>query len=327
MRCPICGSKSNFVRNIEGYIQWTFYDIYACNVCDCHHMDIDKVDFSIYDKIYKNPNSVWGYSRYQMYMDTVQERKLPLKRLTKQEDTYAPVYHFLKNKKKLNILEIWCWLWYTTFAINKEGNTCVWMDISEESVKKANEKFWPYYKQWYIQDIPKMFWDKRFDVIFATELIEHINNFEEFFQICLAQLKGNGSIIITTPNKWFYGKDALWIWDLPPIHTVWLSSRSMAYIAKKYNLDIRFYPYALLCNVKNYFWEWFHYFKNNIKLSSAHISKNFTELNSTSDSYLNLFGRMSQLPLIRKIQNLIMIIIKWGTTNASNVLWVIYTKK
>lgn len=326
MHCPICGSKSEFIQNVEGYVQWTFYDIYVCNFCDCHHMDMHKVDFSIYDKIYKNPDSVWWYSRYQMYMDKIQEEKNPFKRLTKQEDTYAPVYDFLKNKKNLNVLEIWCWLWYTTFAINAEGNKCVWMDISEESIKKANKKFWPNYKQWYIQDVPKVFWDKKFDLIFATELIEHINNFEEFFQICINQLTNNGSLILTTPNKWFYSKNALWIWDVPPVHTIWLSAKSMLHLSKIYCLNIRFYPYALLCNVRNYFWEWLYCFRKNIILSSAQVSEEYIELNKESDNNLNLFGKISKISFIRKIQNLVMIIIKWDI-NAANVLWIIYTKK
>lgn len=326
MKCPICGSKSRLIHNIEGYVQWTFYDIYACDTCDCHHMDMEKVDFSIYDKIYKNPSSVWWYSRYQMYMDKVQKEQFPLKRLSRKEDTYSPVYEFLKDKKDLNVLEIWCWLWYTTFAINAEGNKCIWMDISEESIRKANKKFWPYYKQGYIKDIPKMFWDKKFDVIFATELIEHINNFEELFHICISQLKSNGSLILTTPNKWFYSKSALWIWDLPPVHTIWLSAKSMIHLSKTYGLDITFYRYALLCNVKNYFGEWLYYFKKNILLSSAHVSENYIELNKQSNNNLNFLGRISNIPIIKKIQNLIMIIIKWNI-NAANVLWVIYTKK
>lgn len=58
MDCPICKNESQLLMNIEGYLSGTFYDVFTCDVCKCHHMDLTQIDKKIYNEIYKNPQEV-----------------------------------------------------------------------------------------------------------------------------------------------------------------------------------------------------------------------------------------------------------------------------
>lgn len=71
--------------------------------------------------------------------------------------------------------------------------------------------------------------NKKFDIIFAGELIEHLSNPGLFLQQSKKHLKENGYIILTTPNAFYYPRLLSCIRKITddPIvnkeHTVWFS--------------------------------------------------------------------------------------------------------
>lgn len=89
-----------------------------------------------------------------------------------------------------------------------------------------------------------------FDVIIATEIIEHLDDFEAFFDFCFVHLKKQGTLIITTPNK-DYQEKALRFGDLPPVHTILFSKKTFKYIADKYNVKINLSPAWDKSNINN----------------------------------------------------------------------------
>jgi hypothetical protein len=51
---------------------------------------------------------------------------------------------------------------------------------------------------------------------------------------------GGGKILLTTPNRTFYGKNIVWETDRPPVHLWWFSEDSMKHIADKLNANVQF---------------------------------------------------------------------------------------
>lgn len=83
---------------------------------------------------------------------------------------------------------------------------------------------------------------RKFDVIFAGDLIEHLENHEGFLESCKAHLKPGGEIRISTPNPWhwkFILRAAL-ADEVPnnPDHTCWLCPRTLRQMAGRHGLEL-----------------------------------------------------------------------------------------
>lgn len=81
-----------------------------------------------------------------------------------------------------------------------------------------------------------------FDVIVAGDLIEHLTNFDGFFQNVLRLLKDDGILIISTPNPFYadlfmycaYKKNV----SVNPEHTCWIDPITLNQLIGRYGLDI-----------------------------------------------------------------------------------------
>lgn len=319
--CIVCGNEnSQFLDNILWYDNESRFDVYKCNECKCHHMNIKEIDKSIYDKIYADPKKVWWYDRYYKYAEEVKKQDNALKRLSDTDHIYWIAYNYLKDKSWLKCLEIWCWLWYLTYAINNTDNSCLWYDLSSESILKAKESFWN--DNYFVWDVFEEFKNstEKFDVIIATELIEHIDDYDSFFSNCKKLCKKNGIILITTPNKDFYSKDAIWVWDLPPVHTTRRSQDTFKYIWKKYWFETNFYVFWKYHNDYNLLYLKLWYNLLNVKVSKPHFNTNGNKNNSFIKRAL--FWITNFYP-IKKISNYICVMLFWKI-NSSITLWCIY---
>jgi len=238
MDCPVCKFKKTrmIFKKYPGYLEGTTFKIYECTNCDIQFISTKELDNKIYDQIYSNKNTP-GYDRYLNYARNVKIHKNPLKYLSEQEESYFPCFQFIKNKSKLEILEVGCGYGYLTYALNKANHNVIGIDISREAINYAKSHFGNTFLQTNLKNYkPK----RKFDLIIATELIEHLSDPTKFISLCLNLLKIDGKILLTTPNKNYYGKRAIWKTDLPPIHTIWLSKNSFRYIAQKYNANYKF---------------------------------------------------------------------------------------
>lgn len=323
IHCIVCNSKnSKFLDNILWYDNESRFDVYKCDKCDCHHMNTKEIDKSIYDKIYADPTKVWWYDRYYKYTEDIKNHLNPLRWLSDTDHIYWIVYNYLKDKKWLKCLEIWCWLWYLTYAINNTDNTCIWYDLSFESITKARSHFWD--NNYFIWDVFEEFKNstEKFDLIIATELIEHIDNYDNFFSNCKKLCKHGWTILITTPNKGFYNKNAIWIWDLPPVHTTRLSQKTFKYIENKYWFEIDFYSFAKHHNDKNYF-----YAKLYNDLVTWNISKpHFWAKTGNSQHNFSIVDKLVNNNFVKYISNYIMLLLYWKI-NSSQTLWCIFKNK
>lgn len=86
--------------------------------------------------------------------------------------------------------------------------------------------------------------NRKFDVIFAGELIEHLSNPGLFLQQSKKHLRENGYLILTTPNAFYLPRLIKCIFSLddnPPVnkeHTNWFSPATIKELLNRNNFDI-----------------------------------------------------------------------------------------
>jgi SAM-dependent methyltransferase len=227
-KCVACGSiEIKKDANIEGYIQDKFYDVFSCSKCKTKWSDPHTVDNIVYDYIYKNSEDTPGYMRYSQYARDVKDYRNPLKFLAKQEHVYYSVVKSLPKKGK--ILEVGCGLGYFTYALAKSGYDVVGIDVSAEAIDEANTRYGNYFKHKDFFSLSAG--EGKYDVILMIELIEHVDNPKRYLEHAKTLLAENGRLIVTTPNRSWYGDNVIWSSDLPPVHLTWFSEDGMKLLA------------------------------------------------------------------------------------------------
>ncbi|MGE0792833.1 MAG: class I SAM-dependent methyltransferase [Candidatus Woesearchaeota archaeon] len=110
------------------------------------------------------------------------------------------ILKFLSKKNKINLLDVGSGRGHFFEEINKyiPNINYIGVDFSEKQVEIGKKNGLDIRKQ----DLTKKwnFKDESFDVVFASEIIEHIFDTDFFVSEANRVLKKNGIIIITTPN-------------------------------------------------------------------------------------------------------------------------------
>ena len=253
MSCPICGYKKTFVvaKKFQGFVQGTYFDIYHCNRCYTRFIHVKHIDQALYDLIYGNnkygSRNTSGYDRYLRYAKQVKKEKDPLRFLSDEESSFFPVHWFFKAKpdggRSYDLLDVGCGYGYLTYALNSLGHGAVGIDVSAKVIRFAKAHFGSHFFKADLKSYKsKEGYNKKYDIIIATELIEHLEKPREFIEECLRLLKKDGRIIISTPNMDYYRK-RVWGTELPPVHTLWLSRKSFEHLAQEMNVKVEFVDY------------------------------------------------------------------------------------
>jgi len=244
MLCGVCGSENTklFFSGYPGYVEGTIYDIFSCIYCGSNFISTKNVGKKVYELIYSTKETP-GYDRYYRYAHEIKACPNPLKFLSESEITYFPVSEFLKGKQGLNILEIGCSYGYLTYAMRKCGNIAIGIDVSKSAIDFATKNFGG---KFYCTDETSFSKNnkQKFDLIVATEVIEHVAEIKNFLGACIRMLKNGGSIILTTPNKDYFSKRVIWQTDPPPVHTTFITKRGIENIARQHNLDFSFTKFS-----------------------------------------------------------------------------------
>lgn len=246
-KCLLCGKTAKFTTIRNGYQEPETYKIYCCDSCNTSFSLPRVTDNKVYELIYKNSEFVKGYDRYNNYKNIIKTKKNPLEYISNEEPSYWGTAHaikeILKTDKNSKILEIGSGLGYFTFALRAAGYNIQGLDISQEAVHAAIDKFGPYYicddlNKYSEQNI------ESYDVILMTEVIEHLDEPLSFITSIKNLLKPNGAFIFTTPNKSFFPKRIYWNSDAPPVHCWWFSEESVEHIANSLNMQFEFVNFS-----------------------------------------------------------------------------------
>lgn len=142
--------------------------------------------------------------------------------------------------------------------------TVVGIDYLEEEVNKLKKMGYDVR----FGDVTKpLSLNDQFDVIVAGDLIEHLTNFEGFFENCARLLKKGGVLIISTPNPFFsdefhyvaYKRNFL----INPEHTCWIDPQALSQLASRFGFQIEETHYlaspwrlgGLMCEKKGFQYE------------------------------------------------------------------------
>ncbi len=247
--CEICDRESVLVKkDFPGFKKGTHYDIYFCSGCECSFVLPRSQDTSeLYNIIYSNLKNLSGYRRYEKYRQIIKFSPFSgIESLASVEDCYWGLLQAIRSQEKkgkkksdLKILEIGSGLGYTTYALRKSGYDVLGYDISSTAVQSATKDFGPYYSAVPFEQLKDQY-GNGFDIIFLTEVIEHISEPVAFMDSLQALLKEDGCMIVTTPNRLTSSDDEIWAVTEPPVHYWWFSPKSMDILAERIGLHARY---------------------------------------------------------------------------------------
>jgi 2-polyprenyl-3-methyl-5-hydroxy-6-metoxy-1,4-benzoquinol methylase len=84
--------------------------------------------------------------------------------------------------------------------------------------------------------------ERKFDVIVAGDLIEHLENFDGFLKCAKSHLSPGGSLLITTPNPWYWRNlvKAMVSTEVAnnEEHTCWLCPRTLRQLVRRHGMDL-----------------------------------------------------------------------------------------
>src|SRR3989344_7621255 len=186
--------------------------------------------------------------------------------LSKMEKKYlkdkvlTTIYPYIKDKE---VLDIGCIehdlerkdkerIWVHDF-LRQNAKHVVGIDILKKDIEILKKQGYDVY----CQNAETFKLNKKFDVIFAGELIEHLSNPGLFLEKCKFHLKKDGFLIITTPNAFclarlfggfvFFTNDL----DVNPEHTAWYSPKVIKELLRRYNFNIEKFSFVDYPTLKN----------------------------------------------------------------------------
>jgi len=119
------------------------------------------------------------------------------------------------------------------------SKSCLGVDILEEEIKKAKKLGY----NCVVADVENLNLDKKFDVVIAGELIEHLHNPGQFLEIVKKHLILDGALILTTTNPFYlYRFFKIITNDNIPVneeHTCFFDPKTLSYLLMQHGFDIK----------------------------------------------------------------------------------------
>lgn len=132
--------------------------------------------------------------------------------------------------------------------ICKNAKSCIGIDCNENEIKKLNEHGY----NCIAGNAESVNLNRKFDVIVAGEIIEHLYNPGLFLENVKRHLTDNGIFILTTPNPLFLWKFVqILIKDNPIVneeHTCWFDPKTLSYLMMQHGFVIKEIYWTTLYN-------------------------------------------------------------------------------
>ena len=228
--CPLCDSEHFLLKNT--------YDInllierwkgkYAfIPIADCYK---DKV---LERRVCKN----CGLNYYNYFLPDTNEFYQKLITLQSIYATnkfdYDEAINIVQQFRPETLLDIGCGYGYFLDKIKNYVKFVAGTEFNDTAIKVCKKKNINIYNS----DLSQI--DKKFDMITAFQVLEHVKDVKNFIKNSINRLNTGGVLLFVTPNpeseliKYNPG-----ILELPPHHNLDISKEAFEYIAKEYNLQI-----------------------------------------------------------------------------------------
>jgi SAM-dependent methyltransferase len=291
--CPLCNSVAALVyKDMNGYVLDTKYNVFEC--CECLTQFVDPMSNlkEEYEIIYGGTTKKGSYDYYYYLAHGTKKLRNPLFYLKNYSAVFWGVIQALEDlkiKPGSKILEVGSGLGYLTYALNKSGYRCEGLDYSDTAVSSARELFGNKHSQGDIETFSKK--NKNFyDVIIATEVIEHVVDPVLFVKYSLDALKVGGRLILTTPIKDIHPKGTIWETEPAPIHLWWFTEKGISAIADQFKSKASFVDFTQY--TKNKIWSVHVAKENKAPIFNSVVTKDRVLIHSKKFSYKTLLMKI-----------------------------------
>lgn len=160
---------------------------------------------------------------------------------------------FCKYAKGKTVLDVGCinhdfndskskyWVHKALCAVASE---CVGIDIYEEGINFLKGKGYNVF----VGNAENFTFERKFDVIVAGELMEHLGNVSKFIECAKAHLKPSGVLLLSTPNPWHWRFiiKGLFSCDVKPNreHTCWFCLPTITQLLSRHNMVVKEIKYG-----------------------------------------------------------------------------------
>lgn len=158
---------------------------------------------------------------------------------------YELIFDSINNKKYKNFLDLGCGEGFALDYFYKKKFNVQGIDFSDYGIKRHNKKmskfveFGNLYKLLNIKIKNK----QKFDIFFASNILEHLNNLEKFFKyLNMLSIQKKTYLIVIVPNDFSFFQKSLFkknkiksrYWICPPEHISYFNLRSLSnFISQK----------------------------------------------------------------------------------------------
>jgi len=246
--CALCGGDATRTyEGMVGYVEGSRYDVYECRSCRTSFIRLERSLDDEYNVIYgTDPTKDAGYAYYLYLAQAAKQLRNPLGDFANFSATFWGVVQALKEhciSKGAKILEIGSGLGYLTHALNKAGYVSEGLEYAESAVAFARDYFDETHTTGSIETFSAAH-PEAYDVVIATEVIEHVIDPNEFVSHILKVLKPGGSLILTTPIKDIHPEGTIWETEPAPVHLWWFTEKGIEGVAKKQNAEATFVDFT-----------------------------------------------------------------------------------
>jgi len=136
-------------------------------------------------------------SREQRFSDALYSRQREIERSSKRF-----MRQMVPRGRPLTVLDIGCGTGLNASILREMGHSVVGVDLSPVAIEKFTELGF----EGHVCDIAEgmPFAHDRFDMVYASEVIEHVSDTEFFLAELARVLKPNGLLMLSTPNSAFW---------------------------------------------------------------------------------------------------------------------------
>ena len=236
--CQVChGNKSTLYASVNSI------NLAECLSCGFIWLDpppSSKELTDLYNNAYNN-NSESYFTKIEKKMRRSRRKAKKLRKL-------------FSNEKKPNFLDIGCNGGFMVEAAREFDFNSIGIELDPVSIKFALNKYPKnYYFMGSIESYCKENSNTKFEMVYCSEVIEHILDINSFVQSISSILNNNGYLYITTPNIRHWRRPLnLKNWDgfCPPAHCQYFDLNTLKKLLKKFNLRVVKKHFALKPGIK-----------------------------------------------------------------------------